>query len=173
MHPSATPYNHYLCLLMTNLTDEQRTLLKQQLKDVCLTVLADRIRTAEQAMTDAQEAAKGEGKSSAGDKYETSRAMAHLNSEMNARQLQEAKHELAELQLLNPSARYSHVTTGAVVVCQEQTYFIALGLGPTVVNEQKITFLSPQAPIASMLHHKRASDSVVFNNKLVEIIEVF
>jgi transcription elongation GreA/GreB family factor len=135
--------------------------------------LNDRIKTAEEAMLEAQEAAKGEEKSSAGDKYETSRAMAHLNSEMNARQLQEAKRELAELILLNTAAMYNQVTGGAVVVCKEQTYFIALGLGPSVINGQKITFLSPQAPIAVLLYHKKPGDSVVFNSKPVEIVEVF
>lgn len=164
--------NHYF-QAMLNLTEQQKLDWKQQLKDACITVLQDRIQTIEQAIEDAQEAAKGEEKSSAGDKYETSRAMAHLNSEMNARQLQQAREELATLLALNTSVILSQVATGAVVVGKENTYFIALGLGRTTINGQKITLLSPLAPIAAALLQKKAGDTVLFNGKTEEIVEIF
>lgn len=151
--------------------------------------MQDRIKTIIQAITEAQEAAKGEEKSSAGDKYETQRAMAHLNSEMNARQLQAAKDELAALLTLNVASLYNRVTTGAVVVCREpahaaartdesvgrdgHTYFIALGLGRTVINGEKITLLSPQSPLAVLLQGKQAGDAFVVNDNQQEVVEVF
>ena len=155
---------------MTLLTNQQKLEWKQQLKDACITVLQDRIKNIEQAIADAQEAARGEEKSSAGDKYETQRAMAHLNSEMNTRQLQAAKDELAVLLTLNVTTLYTQVTTGAVVVCKEFTYFIALGLGRTVINGQKITMLSPQSPLAVLLQGKIPGDAVMINEVQEEIV---
>ncbi len=158
---------------MLQLTNEQKLAFKQQLKDACITVLEDRIKTAEEAMQAAQEAANSDEKSSAGDKYETTRAMAHIEKEMNARQLQQARSEMDALFTLNVDVLCTQVTTGAVVVGKEQVYFIALGLGRTTINGQKITLLSPQSPLAGLLHLKKAGDTFVFNGKEEEIVEVF
>jgi hypothetical protein len=53
-------------------------------------VVHQRIASAEEAIRMAQESANQEGKSSAGDKYETGRAMAQLEIEKASGQLAEA-----------------------------------------------------------------------------------
>ena len=158
---------------MTTLTPQQKLDFKQQLKDACITVMHERIKNIEQAIADAQEAAAGEEKSSAGDKYETQRAMAHLNSEMNTRQLNSARVELEALLPLNTGTLHTQVTTGAVVVCKQQVYFVALGLGRTVINGEKITLLSPQSPLAVLLHGNKPGHTFVINEAAEEIVEVF
>ncbi len=70
-------------------------------------------------MEDAQQAANGEEKSSAGDKYETSRAMGHLQKDMHARQLAEQAKELAALHAVNVDLLYDTMATGAVIECEK------------------------------------------------------
>ena len=53
--------------------------------------LDQRMQTSLDAMNAAQESANGESKSSAGDKYETSRAMGHLDRDMHARMYQQTR----------------------------------------------------------------------------------
>ena len=155
------------------LTKEQKLERKQQLKDNCVKILEQRINTINQAIKEAQEAANGEEKSSAGDKYETSRAMGHLSQEMHSNQLEQAKQELAIINTLNTETLHDKAGFGALVICKDLAFFIALGLGTTEVNGQKIVLLSPQAPIANSLHHKKAGDSFVFNTKTTLILDVF
>jgi transcription elongation GreA/GreB family factor len=124
-------------------------------------------------MDDAQQAANGEEKSSAGDKYETSRAMGHLQKDMHARQLAEQAKELAALHAVNVDLLYEVVTTGAVIECEKMTFFVAAGLGRQAVGDKTVFFLSPQAPLAQQLQHKKTGDHFVFNTLHTIIVDLF
>lgn len=154
-------------------TVEQKIEFKQQLKAACLQLLQQRIKNINTAIAEAREASNSEEKSSAGDKYEVSRAMGHLSQEMQGHQLEEAQNNLSFINSLNPETIYADVTTGAVVISNQQTFFICQGLGTVTPGNEKITLLSPKAPLAAALMHKKAGDTVSFNGKTLEITEVF
>ena len=103
---------------------EQAQDLKIQLIETAILALNDRISNAEKAMKDAQDSANQEEKSSAGDKYETGRAMGQLQRDMNAKQSILAKKELAYLQQLSTSPK-NQVGTGALVKTNNGIYFIS------------------------------------------------
>ena len=128
---------------------------------------------AETAMNNAQEAANNEEKSSAGDKYETARAMGHLEKDMHARQLAEHAKELGMLNTIDINRIYEIASTGALIQCTSLLFFIAAGLGKQIVEGRTVIFLSPHAPLVKMLQGKKAGDQFLFNNKQVEIIEIF
>jgi len=154
-------------------TEEQKLAWKQKLKDACVKMLHERMAHIEQAMLEARESANSEEKSSAGDKYETSRAMGHLAQEMQSKQLEDARQELDLINRLNTTVIYTSISTGAAVICNNFIFYISLGLGQTEVEQHKVTLLSPKAPIATLLHHKKKGDSVILNEKTIEIIDVF
>jgi len=79
------------------MNDVEKIALKNTLKQYALALIEQRIATAREAIDQAQQAANQEEKSSAGDKYETGRAMGHLQKDMYARQLSENRKELAIL----------------------------------------------------------------------------
>ena len=68
--------------------------LKKGLYTEVSRLLTEKIRVAETAMQAAQASANEETKSSAGDKYETGRAMAQNDRDMYARQFLQLKQEL-------------------------------------------------------------------------------
>lgn len=146
---------------------------KQQLKSACITILQERIAAAEQAMNAAQEAANSEDKSSAGDKYETSRAMGQLDRDMYARQLADARHELDLINSLNTDTTYPSPTFGAVVQSSTATFYISRGLGTVTIDGQKVILLSPQAPVAVALQGKQAGDTFLMNGKEVLVISIY
>jgi hypothetical protein len=136
--------------------------------------IQQRIDAALLAMDNAQSAANSEEKSSAGDKYETGRAMSHLEKDMHARQLVANQHELAALTSVDCTTRlHVIVDAGSVVVCDEVKFFIAAGLGKMLFEGETILALSPNAPVAKLLLRKVAGSSFLFNNKIVFIKEVF
>jgi transcription elongation GreA/GreB family factor len=155
------------------ITDIEKLSWKHALKEACIEIIHERILHIEQAMLEARESANSEEKSSAGDKYETSRAMGHLAQEMQSKQLEDAKQELDLVNRLNATVVYTSVSTGAVIISSDFIFYISLGLGNTEMNGHKITLLSPKAPIATLLYQKKKGESFVFNGKTIEILDVF
>jgi hypothetical protein len=155
------------------MTNQQKLIFKNKLKQVCKTIIELRINAAKAAIMNAQQAANSEEKSSAGDKYETSRAMSHLEKDMHARQLTENLKELATLHAIDVNTIYTVGKPGAFLQCSGASFFIAAGLGKQVIETDTIFFLSPNAPLAKVLQNKKEGDSFLFNTIQTTIKEIF
>lgn len=146
---------------------------KARLKQSCIELISNRIATSKSAMDQAQETANNEGKSSAGDKYETSRAMGHLDRDMNARQLDQALNEQKLLNAITTDVLYSEITSGCVFELTDQFFFVAAGLGSVSVNNQTVMVISPLSPFFAQLKSKKEGDEIMFQNKKQKIKTVF
>jgi hypothetical protein len=146
---------------------------KASLKRWALDDLSQRIATTTEAMRDAQDAANSEEKSSAGDKYETGRAMGHLQKDMHARQLAELVRELAALHAVNVETPCSEGRTGALLRTDAVDFFIGIGLGKQTIEGRTVVFLSPQAPLAQTLQGKKTGDPVIFQRETLTIRVIF
>lgn len=155
-----------------NTTREKQT-FKQELKMHCIAILAERVAAARHAMNDAQQSANSEEKSSAGDKYETGRAMSQINRDRSAGHLEEATMELLKLESIDVTKQYNKVSSGSVACCGQLIYFIATGLGLITFNGFKVAALSPLAPLASVLMGKTIGDTITFNKNKIVITDVF
>lgn len=155
------------------MTSQQKIVFKNTLKRACQTIIEQRIEAIKLAIENAQQAANQEEKSSAGDKYETSRAMNHLEKEMYTRQLAENMKELATLHTIDTNTIYENGKAGAFLQCSEISFFIAAGLGKQTIESKTIFFLSPNAPLARSLQNKKAGDSFLFNTTPVTIVDVY
>lgn len=144
---------------------EEKIHYKRLLKQYAEKIIADRIATTRQAMDEAQAAANQEEKSSAGDKYETARAMGHLQKDMHARQLVAHQQELSALRAVNVDILYEKPATGAVVRSSKAQFFIGVGLGKQLIDGGLIIFLSPAAPLAQQLMSKKLGDEFEFNGR--------
>jgi len=167
------------------MTDAEKIAFKNSLKRWGLDLITQRMAAAKKAMEQAQEAANSEEKSSAGDKYETGRAMGHLQKDMHARQLAESLKELATLHAVQTEPLSHEGRIGAVLqahgaaftdntaFADSVTFFISAGLGKQSIDGQTILFLSPHAPLAKLLEKKKPGDSVLFNQKELVIRDIF
>ena len=123
--------------------DPEKIAFKTRLKRRALDGIGERITVARESIDQSQQAANQEEKSSAGDKYETGRAMGHLQKDMYARQLAESIKELAALHAVNTDTLYPTAGSGAFVRGDGIAFFIAAGLGRQQAEGQTIFFLSP------------------------------
>ena len=155
------------------MTDTEKIQLKNRLKQFALALIGQRIDGARQVIDQAQQAANQEEKSSAGDKYETARAMSHLQKDMHSRQLSENRKELAILHGVSTDAVYSTAVPGAFIECNGICFFIASGLGKHITEGRTVFFLSPNAPLAQQLQQKKAGDHFRFNNMDTKIIDLY
>ncbi len=151
----------------------EKTAKKKRLLHQCIELIEMRIAANTQAIASAQEAANAEEKSSAGDKYETSGAMSHLEKDMHARQSAANRVELAALLALDCVSLYNEGAKGCVIECEDCCFFIAAGLGKIKFGGQDIYLLSPDAPLAALLFKKKVGDSILFNKKLSVITAIF
>lgn len=131
---------------------------KAVIVEACKAKIAARIQAATQAMNEAQQSTLSEDKSSAGDKYETGRAMGHLASELNAKQLIAAKADLQQLQQLVLHAT-NHVRIGSLLLTSNGLYFIAIGIGMLELFGNQIAVISPASPLGKILLGLAAGDS--------------
>ncbi len=165
--------NSSVSFVTINMDTAEKILFKNHLKQFCQQSIGERISAVKDAMKNAQEAANSEEKSSVGDKYETGRAMGHLQKDMHAGQLAGYMKEQAGLHAVNTGVIYNHVTAGAFVQAGTKAFFIAAGLGKQTIEGQAIFFISPYAPLAVMLQNKISGDSFSFNREQLFITSVF
>jgi hypothetical protein len=145
------------------------TSIKTQLHALCAAFVQERIEAAQAAMLTAQESANSETKSSAGDKYETGRAMAQEERNRNAVQLQQALQLQGELTRINPELPCDTVRPGALVTTSMGRFFVSISAGKLTVEGQDYFAVSVAAPVAAALSGKRAGESVLFNGKPVQV----
>ena len=155
------------------MTLTEKLLFKQRLLQTCVDILKERMTNTSGLMENAQRSANSEEKSSAGDKYETSRAMSHLEKDMYAKQLQQTRYELSMLMDTDCSRIHSEAGKGSVIECTETTFFIAAGIGKVEFENQLVIVLSPLAPMGKLLSGKKEGDQVNFNKMLQTIQRVF
>ncbi|MCY7356283.1 MAG: 3-oxoacyl-ACP synthase, partial [Rudanella sp.] len=139
------------------------SVIKQALYAQCLTYVQERIRTATEAMQSAQESANSESKSSAGDKYETGRAMAQLERDRHAQLLADAKRMLGDLEKINPETTTTVVVPGSLVDTSRGTFFLAISAGKLTREGADYFAVSVASPIGTLLMGKHVGETVVFN----------
>ena len=147
-------------------------LIKPRLHALCLAYVQQRLDAIQAAINAAQESANSETKSSAGDKYETGRAMAQNERDRNLVQLQQARQLLAELQRINPDLPCDAVRPGALVNTSLGHFFISISAGKLPLDGTDYFAVSAAAPVAAALSGKRAGEQVVFNGKPVKVLAV-
>lgn len=146
--------------------------VRKQLFDLCNAFADARITAAQEAMQQAREAANAEEKSSAGDKYETGRAMAHLEKEKASAQLA-AGNKLKEVLIkINPNHRVARAALGSVVITNNGNYYLAISAGKLMVEDKEYLAVSPASPIGMQLMGCEAGSTLSFQGKLFLILAV-
>ncbi|QJW92228.1 3-oxoacyl-ACP synthase [Spirosoma taeanense] len=123
-------------------------------------------------MEAAQESANSESKSSAGDKYETGRAMAQLERDRHAQLLAEALKLEQELIRLNTEKTYATVQPGSLVITSRGRFFISISAGKLNIDGSDYFAVSPASPIGVALAGHKAGDTVQFNAMSYQLTEV-
>jgi hypothetical protein len=155
------------------MTDTEKISFKTTLKKMAVDLLKERIANARAAMEEAQAAANEGEKSSVGDKYETSRAMAQNDRDIYARQLDAAERDLAFINKIDTSHLIDKIDVGAFVETSSGNYFLLTGLGDIKVNNEHCFFVAAGSPIGKVFFGHTTGDKVNFNGKDLVIDNVF
>ncbi|MCX6297033.1 MAG: 3-oxoacyl-ACP synthase [Bacteroidetes bacterium] len=147
--------------------------IKQILYIHCQQFVEQRISNAQVAINTAKESANDDTKSSAGDKHETGRAMAQLEQEKSAIQLNEAYELQNILQKINPHSFSEIIQNGSVVLTNKGNFFISIPAGKIVIENKVYFAISIGSPIGLNLKKKSKKMQFDFNGQLYEIEDIF
>ena len=146
---------------------------KQELIAASQQYVQERVDRIRQAIADLEDALKLETKCSMGDKYETGRAMLHLEFEKLSGQLEQYGQLKKTVDLLRDVQPSLEIAFGSVVETTGANYILVIPAGKLVVQDKEYFAVGVGSPIAKALIGKRKGDSFTFNGIEEKITEVF
>jgi transcription elongation GreA/GreB family factor len=146
--------------------------IKEKLYNYCMHFVDDRIHRIQEEIRSAQAAANEETKSSAGDKYETGRAMAQGTIERNTQQLAEAEKVKAALQRMPAVINPERIVPGTLITTSRGSIYLSISIGQVTLDKETYFIVSPDSPIGKSLLGKTIGDVVHWNTMDYSIIRM-
>ncbi len=146
--------------------------LKASLYQLCQKFIDERIQTAETALRQAREASNDDTKSSAGDKYETSREMMQQDIDRNKRLLIDAEENLKLLNSIKDAVPTDSARNGSIIYTSQGNFYLSISAGQLHTDKETFFAISAFSPIGKLLLGKGKGDQFDFNGKKYAIKEV-
>jgi len=146
--------------------------IKKLLFEKCQKYADQRIENARNGMALAQQAANEEMKSSAGDKYNTGRALMQIERDKYAKQFVEAQKLFQALDLISLTKHFNKVELGSLVETSNGNYFMSISMGKIDVDGYTAYSISPASPLGQQLLGKMEGEKAVFNKKEISIHKI-
>ena len=137
--------------------------IKESLLLACRQYVGQRIANAQQAIASANEAATGDTKSSAGDKFETTREMMQQEIGRNQRLLMDAQRMELLLASLDARPHSGPSKLGSLVATDRGTFFLAISIGQLALAGTSYWVVSTASPIGQLLLGREAGQAFTFN----------
>jgi len=134
--------------------------------------LRDKILIIENELNILSEEKNNITKSSAGDKFETSRSTMQIEYDKLNNQLIQKNNQLKKIELLDTKKKYKSVNYGSLVITNTNNYLISIGLGQYIIDDHSVFAISLSSPIGRILLDKKKGDSFIFNNNTEKIIDI-
>ena len=147
--------------------------IKEQLFIACRDHLNERSAALIKARSIVKESLLNETKSSAGDKFETTRAI--LQAEDGKLNNQQAQLNVlkATLSKINLNKQFKSIQLGSVVETKIASYFLAIPIGKIEVKGNLYYSISFGSPVGKAIIGKEKGDYFHFNGKEIEIVNIF
>lgn len=155
-----------------NRAGKMNSITKEELIEACAAYVEGKLQTVQQAIGDLEAALKLETKCSMGDKYETGRAMLHLEFEKLAGQHEEFRKLRKTIRIIPGKRKDKRITFGSAVETSVANYFIAIPAGEVNGGDEKFYAVGASSPIAQALSGKAVGEKLEFNGRKILIQEV-
>ncbi len=147
--------------------------IKRILKDRLLQQIDEELANESMMIETARETANADTKSSAGDKFETTRAMMHLEQETYSRQMEETLTRQQQAQSTPIDTHCKTVQVGSVAITSIGNFFIAVSGDDIEIDDEEYTPISLLSPIGEVLRGKSKDDSIAFRGNSITIESLF
>jgi transcription elongation GreA/GreB family factor len=144
------------------------TMATEQLKLAAVAALrastTEKVAALEFALAAVVNSRNNETKSTAGDKYETGRAMAQQEQARLQQQLNEAKQQLQQVEAITVHQRKASAAFGSLIATKNNVFLLAFAFGKLSIDGSEVFVLSPSSPLGRQFLGKEAGDYVTFRN---------
>lgn len=141
------------------------TLTKDKVYSACRAWIQNQISELKSALEGVKESIANEDKSSAGDKFETARAMAQKEMELLGQQLQKALNDQKLLLSIDGDKELDHVQLGSLVKTEDKYLYIAVAIGKINVEGEDVFIISASSPMGQTILGKAAGFQFSMANK--------
>ena len=145
---------------------------KKQVINICQKHLAEKMAIINNALKQTQASSNDDTKSSAGDKHETSRAMAHIENERLAKQLSLLIQQNESLNKINPEIKNTKIALGSFIKTKNINLFISTGLGKISTKEIEFYAISSNSPVATNLLGKTIGEEFKMGSNTLVVTEI-
>ena len=145
---------------------------KEQILKKIIETIDKQIEASKQAVSAAKESRDNESKCSAGDKYEVGRTMVQLELEKSRVLLNKSLKLKNELTQLDLKRKHERVNSGSLVITNQGNYFISIGVGKIEIENRLYYAISLASPIGEKLYGKSKGETLSFQGKEIEILEI-
>ncbi len=147
--------------------------LKQKVYDHFNEVVKDKVLSLQEMLEDLINSTKNEKKSSAGDKYETARAMLQIEQDNVRKQLRQALEQKVVYEKLDLKTGTEIIRKGSLVKTDKGYFFVSISLGKIHVEGFLVIAISPQSPLGSKLLGLKASEVTSINGTTYSIESIY
>ncbi len=144
---------------------------KKQVIAQCQEVVRERLALLAEELDYLLQDISEDTKSSAGDKFETTREMVNAERQQLYGRVEDLNKMLATLTTLPPGAG-AEVDFGNLVQTNKNWLLIAVSLGPVEVAGEQVLVISPQAPLGQEFMGKKENDKISFNKMNYQIASI-
>lgn len=139
--------------------------MKISLHKECVQLAKEKVQKAREILKEFQDAANEETKNTAGDKYETARAMLHLEQEKASHQMEEAIKLKDSLDLINPELFSNEIKFGSLIKTNLGYFYIAASIGKVKLDMLELFVISSVSPLGALFIGKKKGDYVELNGR--------
>ena len=148
-------------------------MFKKKVIEIISNSLNEKIKILEKELKQINYEKNNQTKSSAGDKYETSRSSMQIEYDKLNSNLQNLKINLNKINLIDSYKKYKKVGYGALVKTKSSYYLISVGLGKFIIEGKNIFIISLSSPVGKSLFDKKKEEPIIINDIDDKIIEIF
>ncbi|WMX16100.1 MULTISPECIES: hypothetical protein [unclassified Aureispira] len=143
--------------------------LKAALYKSCVSFLEKRLNVIQHRLNELNDSLEAETKSSVGDKYETGRAMLHLEKDKQMRQLAVLLDYKKQLHRINPEIECDCVEQGALVETNQGVFYLSISAGKLTVEGNSYFAITLASPIGQLLFQKKVGEELEFRGRRYSI----
>lgn len=145
--------------------------IKQQLIAQLDRILSAKLEALAASISSTQESRDSDTKSSAGDKFETSREMAQIELNNLENQAEKTARMLNELKQIKTTSTAT-IGYGSLVNTNHGAYFLSIPYGKLQLDGTTYYVISMASPIGQQLNGKTTEDTFVFNGQNYRVTQV-
>jgi transcription elongation GreA/GreB family factor len=147
-------------------------MVKAELIKKIALVLEERLNEYKLNLLQLIESRNNDTKSSAGDKYETSREMAQIEMNKLTEMVLMNGNIVQDLAKIDANITHQTVELGSIVLTNTDKYFISVAFGKIKLENDEYYAISKTSPFAMAIKGKEKGDKITFQNREIEIIDI-